>query len=111
MIWMAAQQFLPALAAGLLLTLVLAHFVPQAVWMLPALWQLIYSLGVFASCRFLPRPVMLGGAWYLLTALVCLALGDARALSPWTMGLAYGAGQMLIAAALYAGAEGVGDEE
>ena len=111
MIWMAAQQFLPALVAGLLATLVLAHFVAGAVWMLPALWQLIYSLGVFASCRFLPRPVMLGGAWYLLTALVCLAFGDARALSPWTMGLAYGAGQMLIAAALYAGAEGTGDEE
>jgi len=111
MIWMAVEQFLPALVAGLLATVVLTCFVPNAVWMLPALWQLIYSLGVFSSCRFLPRPVMLGGAWYLLTAMVCLAFGDARALSPWTMGLAYGAGQVLIAAALYAGAEGVSDEE
>jgi hypothetical protein len=111
MIRMAAEQFLPALVAGVLVTIVLVRFVPAAVWMLPALWQLIYSLGVFSSCRFLPRPVMVGGAWYLLTALVCLAFGDARALSPWTMGLAYGAGQMLVAAALYAGAEGAGDEE
>jgi len=111
MIRMAVEQFVPALAAGLAVTVVLVRFVPQAVWMLPGMWQLIYSLGVFSSCRFLPRQVMLGGAWYLLTALVCLAFGDARALSPWTMGLAYGAGQMLIAAALYAGAEGGADEE
>ena len=111
MIRMAIEQFLPALIAGLLVTVVLAEFVPQAVWMLPGVWQLIYSLGVFSSCRFLPRLVMVGGAWYLLTALVCLGFGDARALSPWTMGLAYGAGQMLIAAALYAGAEGATDEE
>jgi hypothetical protein len=110
MIQMAVEQFFPALVAGLLVTMVLAHFVPHALWMLPGLWQLVYSLGVFSSCRFLPRPVMLGGAWYLLTSLVCLAFGDVRALSPWTMGLAYGAGQMLIAAALYAGAEGAGDD-
>ncbi|HEX3571952.1 MAG TPA: hypothetical protein VHU44_14115 [Acidobacteriaceae bacterium] len=111
MIQMAVEQFFPALVAGLLVTMVLAHFVPSALWMLPALWQLVYSLGVFSSCRFLPRPVMLGGGWYLLTSMVCLAFGDARALSPWTMGLAYGAGQMLIAAALYAGAEVASDEE
>lgn len=110
MIQMAVEQFFPALVAGLLATMVLAHFAPHALWMLPGLWQLVYSLGVFSSCRFLPRPVMLGGAWYLLTSLVCLAFGDARALSPWTMGLAYGAGQMLIAAALYAGTEGADDD-
>jgi hypothetical protein len=111
MIQMAVEQFFPALVAGLMVTMVLAHFVPSALWMLPALWQLVYGLGVFSSCRFLPRPVMLGGGWYLLTSMVCLAFGDARALSPWTMGLAYGAGQMLIAAALYAGAEVASDEE
>jgi hypothetical protein len=29
-----------------------------------------------------------------------LSLGDSRALAPWTMGLAYGAGQVLVAAIL-----------
>jgi len=110
MIHMAVEQFLPALVAGLLVTIVLAHYALHVLWMVPGIWQLIYSLGVFSSCRFLPRPVMLGGAWYLLTSLVCLAFGDARALSPWTMGLAYGAGQIVVAAALYAGAEGAGDD-
>jgi hypothetical protein len=40
------------------------------------------------------------GGWYLVTGLVCIGLGDARALSPWSMGLAYGIGQLIVAAVL-----------
>jgi len=40
------------------------------------------------------------GAWYLLAGLLCIALGDNRALSPWAMGIPYGAGQLLVAAIL-----------
>jgi hypothetical protein len=40
------------------------------------------------------------GGWYLLTGLTSLALGDGRALSPWGMGVPYGAGQMLVAGIL-----------
>jgi hypothetical protein len=100
MIRQAVAQFLPALGAGVLLTVVLTRYVPAAAWMLPGLWQVIFSLGVFASCRFLPRPMLAAGAWYLLMGLVCLALGDSRALAPWTMGVAYGAGQLLVAGIL-----------
>jgi hypothetical protein len=96
----AVEQFMPAVGAGLLITGVLVRYVPSVLWMLPGLWQVIYSLGVFSSCRFLPRPVIAAGAWYLLTGLVCLALGDFRALAPWTMGLAFGAGQLLVAGIL-----------
>jgi hypothetical protein len=105
MIHMAVEQFLPSVAAGALLTLVLIRSVPGAVWMLPGLWQIVFSLGVFSSCRFLPRPMAAAGAWYLLTGLICLTLGDARALSPWTMGLAFGAGQLLVAAILLRNAQ------
>jgi hypothetical protein len=100
MLRMAVEQFLPALGAGVLLTLVLARFVPAALWMLPGLWQVIFSLGIFSSCRFLPRPMMAAAGWYLLSGLACLALGDERALAPWTMGLAFGAGQLLVAGIL-----------
>ena len=72
---MAVEQFLPSAGAGLLITLVLVRFVPWALWMLPGMWQVIFSLGVFSSCRFLPRPMIAAGAWYLLTGLVCIALG------------------------------------
>jgi hypothetical protein len=40
------------------------------------------------------------GAWYLFTGLSCLAMGGNRALFPWTMGISYGAGQLLVAAIL-----------
>jgi hypothetical protein len=100
MIRMAVEQFLPAIGAGTLLTIVLVRFVPAILWMLPGLWQVIFSLGIFSSCRFLPRPMIGAGAWYLLAGLVCIALGDNRALAPWTMGLGFGAGQLLVAGIL-----------
>jgi cobalamin biosynthesis protein CobD/CbiB len=100
MLRMAVEQFLPSAAAGLLVTIVLLRYAPFATWMLPGMWQVIFSLGVFSSCRFLPRPMIAAGAWYLLTGLSCLAMGGNRALSPWTMGIAYGAGQLLVAAIL-----------
>jgi len=101
MIRMAVEQFLPSAGAGALLTLVLLKSVPSALWMLPGLWQIIFSLGIFSSCRFLPRPMALAGAWYLLAGLTCIALADNRALSPWAMGISFGAGQLLVAAILF----------
>ena len=100
MMHMAVEQFLPSVGAGLLITLVLVRYVPAALWMIPGIWQVIFSLGVFSSCRFLPRPMLAAGAWYLLTGLVCISLGGSRALSPWAMGIPYGAGQLLVAAIL-----------
>jgi hypothetical protein len=100
MLRMAVEQFLPSVGAGLLVTIVLLRYVPLAIWMLPGMWQVIFGLGVFSSCRFLPRPMIAAGAWYLLTGLSCLAIGGNRALSPWAMGISYGAGQLLVAAIL-----------
>jgi hypothetical protein len=110
MIRMAVEQFLPSVGAGALVTLVLARYVPAALWMLPGLWQVVFSLGVFSSCRFLPRPVVAVGAWYLMTGLSCIALADSRALSPWAMGIPYGAGQLLVAAILFFTAKETSDE-
>jgi cobalamin biosynthesis protein CobD/CbiB len=100
MIRMAVEQFLPSIAAGLLLTIVMVHYVPSVSWMLPGLWQVIFSIGVFSSCRFLPRPMIAAGVWYLFTGLLCIALGNDRALAPATMGLSFGIGQMIVAAIL-----------
>ncbi len=100
MIRLAVEQFLPALGAGVLITWILLYRVPTAAWMLPGLWQIIYSLGIFSSCRFLPRPMLAAGAWYMVTGMAAISLGDARALAPWTMGLAYGLGQFLVAGIL-----------
>jgi hypothetical protein len=110
MIRMAVEQFLPAAGAGVLMTIVLECAVPSALWMLPGLWQVIFSLGVFSSCRFLSRPMLAAGVWYLLSGLTCIMLADVRALLPWAMGIPYGVGQLLIAGILYFTAEEGGDE-
>ena len=104
MIYMAVEQFLPAAGTGALLTLVLVQYASSAMWMLPGLWQLIFSLGVFSSCRFLPRAMVAAGMWYLLAGLTCIALGESRAFSPWTMGVSFGAGQFLAAGILFVSA-------
>jgi hypothetical protein len=111
MIRMAVEQFLPAAGAGTLLTIVLVGSVPSALWMLPGLWQITFSLGVFSSCRFLPRPMAAAGAWYLLTGLTCIALADGRAFSPWAMGVPYGVGQLLVAGILFFTAQEGSDED
>jgi len=105
MIRMAVEQFLPSSAAGLLMTVVLVRAVPAATWMLPGLWQVIFSLGIFASCRFLPRAMVAPGVWYLLTGLILVSFGDGRAFSPWAMGIPFGVGQLLVAGVLLASAK------
>ena len=102
MLRQAVEQFLPAALAGSLLTVVLARYVPAVLWMLPGLWMVIYAVGVcFRPAVFCRGPMLACGGWYLLTGLVCLSLGDARALAPWTMGLGFGAGQLLVAGVLF----------
>jgi hypothetical protein len=110
MIRMAVEQFLPSMGVGALVTFVLVRFVPGALWIVPGMWQVIFSLGVFSSCRFLPRSVAVVGAWYLLTGLTLIALADSRALSPWAMGIPYGAGQVLVAGILLFSAREGSDE-
>jgi hypothetical protein len=102
MIHQAIEQFLPAGAAGALLAAVLWKFAPESLWLLPGLWQILVSLGVFASVRSLPRSVALGGAWYFVAGFVVLVLGSStHALSPWTMGLPFALGQFLMAGLLH----------
>ena len=102
MIQQAVEQFLPAGVAGLLLAIMLWKFAPETLWMLPGLWQVLVSLGVFASVRSLPRTIALGGAWYFLSGFTVLLLASqSHLLSPWTMGLPFAGGQLLVAALLH----------
>ena len=111
MIRQAVLQFLPAGIAGAALPFVLLHAPQSVFWMLPGLWQIVFSLGVFASCRCLPRPMVLVGAWFLLTGFACLALGDTRALAAPAMSGAFATGMALVAGIqLFAGREGSRDE-
>ena len=103
---MAVEQFVPCLVAGALLTYVLS---PAAAWnslyMLPGLWAVLFSLGVFASRRVLPRGTFLVGAWYLLAGLVCLCFHKDQAREQFNfakqMAFTFGGGQLLAAGVLY----------
>ena len=101
MVRAAADQFLPAITISILLTVVFARFAPQELWILPGVWQLLFSLGVFSSCRFLPKPTFAVGIWYLVAGLYCLVVqSTSRDFSPWSMGIPFGAGQLFVAGIL-----------
>lgn len=100
--WLAVGQFAPCLVAGAVVTLIVTRHAPQHAPLLPGLWQVFFSLGVFASCRLLPRAIATVGVVYLLAGAINLALASGPdALHPLAMGLPFGVGQLLTAALLY----------
>ena len=102
MTWLAVEQFLPCTIAGAVLTFVVALRTPQSVWLLPGLWSILFSLGVFASRRLLPRQVVWVGVYYLVCGAFALAFAQgAAAFCPWVMGSLFGGGQLLTATVLY----------
>jgi hypothetical protein len=111
MILAAGESFLPAIVAGGLVTLILFRSAPRELWMLPGLWQIFYGLGIFASCRFVPRQMHAVAAWFLATGALCLSTGTGmHALSAWEMGFPFGIGQLLIAAVLKFGYTEIEDD-
>jgi hypothetical protein len=95
---LAVEQFLPPLVVGGLLTVVIVQRASESAWILPGLWSLLFSLAIFASCRLLPRAVNIAGVWYLVGGVLALMWGQgAAALSPWSMGVLFGGGQLLTA--------------
>jgi hypothetical protein len=98
----AVEHFVPALIAGGLLTYVIAAHAPDAAWMLPGLWMIVFALGVFASCRVLPRGAFFVAGMYLLAGLAAIVLSrKGWAFSPWLMAIPFGAGQVAMAGLLY----------
>ncbi len=101
MLYAAAEQFVPAVIVSILLTVVIMRVAPRDAWMLPGLWQIMFSLGVFASCRFLPRQMVAVAVWYLVCGLSNLVLqSDLKTFSPWIMGVPFGMGQLGVAGVL-----------
>ena len=82
----------------------------DVVWMLPGLWAALFSLGIFATYRLLPRSLFWVAVYYLACAVVILCLGPEHALSPWTMAGTFGVGQLVAAVLLYLNLERRDDE-
>lgn len=103
---LAVEQFVPSLVAGGLLTYGLFAYASNACWMLPGLWMILFSLGVFASSRLLPRAVFGIAGFYLVAGVVTFVLSADAAgpwrYSPWLMGGVFAVGQLATAGILYA---------
>jgi hypothetical protein len=98
----AVEHFLPCIVVGALVTMCIYRGAPQVAWMLPGLWSLIFSLGIFASYRLLPSQAFWVGLYYALCGCGCLLWGQGEhAFSPWLMAISFGGGQSLAATILY----------
>ena len=105
-------QLLPSLTTGALLTWILTWRHPDLVALLPGLWAMLVSLGVFASRRHLPRTIGWVGLYYLVCGAAILHyLPGREALAPWVMGATFGVGQLAAAMVLYWNLERNGSEE
>jgi len=97
---LAALQFLPSVIAGAVFTTWIAVKMPQLLWLLPGVWQLLFALGNLAAQQVLPSAARWIGALYLCSGTWCLWLGE-RSLDPWAMGLPFAAGQLALAVILW----------
>ena len=98
----AIQSFVPCVFGGATMTLALVRSSPEAVSYLPVLWAIVFSLGIFASCRQLPPAAVFVGSYYMVAGALALALArGSHALSPWAMAGTFGVGQLLTAVVLY----------
>ena len=98
MIREAVLHFVPAGVAGAALLAFFAQYAPDQLWLVPGLWLILVSLGIFAAARSLPQGMIYAGAWYLLGGFTVLLLAAAgHTLSPWSMGLPFALGQSGIA--------------
>ena len=88
--------------AGAIITAIIARDWPQAAAILPGLWQILFSVGLFASWRLLPRAAFGVALFFLVCGIASLSLARTSwALHPALMGAPFGIGQLYAAAVMY----------
>lgn len=96
------RLLLPFGAAGAVITFVIARTAPDAIWILPGLWQLLVALIGFAAVTTLPPTIVWPAGWYFACGTATLLLAGRTATpTPWMMGLPFGVGQLLVAVILH----------
>ena len=98
----AVLQFLPCVVCGALVTWLLPDVDPTFVCLLPGLWAICYSLGLFASLPFTSATLAWVAVYYLVAGGIVLSYSRSPiALHPWMMGSTFGIGQLLLASTLW----------
>ena len=107
MIFSIIQQFLPIGAAGAAVSITLLKFTPEALWILPGLWQVLVSIGMLTAVRILPASIVWVGAWYFVAGVCVLMISSQNQnfvtyhSAPWLMGIPFAVGQFILAFVLY----------
>ena len=95
-------QLLPSLAAGAVLTAAALLLKPALISALPAVWALLFGLGLFASRPYLPRFIGWVALYhFVLGGFVLQLSGATLAQLGWVMGLGFGLGQLAAAGVLW----------
>lgn len=96
------RRFLPAGVAGAIVGFIILMRAPEQAWTLPGLWQLLIAIAICASLANLPRQMVWAAGWYFLAGAVSLFwMSTTSSFSPWSMGLPFGVGQLLVALLLH----------
>ena len=99
----AVQQFAPCLIAGATITWIIADHHPEKLNLLPGLWAICFSLGIFASLPYMTPQILWVASYYLVAGAGLLVWSrQEMALSAWMMAGSFGIGQLLMAYVLYA---------
>ena len=84
------------------MTVFIATRTPELIWLLPGVWSILCSLGLFASGGLLPKPIYLVACYYLSAGVYALMYDHSHeTFSSWTMIVTFGIGQLLVAGVLY----------
>jgi hypothetical protein len=95
-------QFVPCLAAGAAVTWGVVRWSEWTIPLLPGLWAVVFSLGIFAARPYLPRAIGWVALYYLAAGLRLLwYVPDSGSLWGWQLGGTFGAGQLAAALVLY----------
>ncbi|MDZ4850720.1 MAG: hypothetical protein SGI77_15645 [Pirellulaceae bacterium] len=100
----AIYQFAPCLFIGGFATLCLLPTGEQPSSLLPGLWCIIISLGLFATLNNAPPAMIFPAAFYAIVGGLFWRFDEwTVGLGSWSMGLAFGIGQLWTAAVLWRG--------
>ncbi len=100
----AIYQFAPCLWVGGFATLCLLPTQEQPSSLLPGIWCILISLGIFATLNNAPRAMVFPAAFYAIVGGLFLRFEEwTVGLGAWSMGLAFGIGQLWTAWILWRG--------
>lgn len=100
----AIYQFSPCLLIGGFVTLCLLPDQEHSRSLLPGLWCILISLGIFATLNNAPRAMIFPAAFYAIIGGLFLRFDEwTVGLGSWSMGFAFGIGQLWTALILWRG--------